>query len=79
MAVSAARERNRTLYNPDERDRNECTMKARAPSAIDVPVVEQLPDLASRPLAIASIAALTFLSGTVVAFMMREAHAGRSG
>ncbi|ESZ22710.1 MFS transporter [Mesorhizobium sp. L48C026A00] len=28
--------------------------------------------------AIASIAALTFLSGTVVAFMMREGHAGRS-
>jgi MFS family permease len=29
--------------------------------------------------AIASIAALTFLSGTVVAFMMRDAHAGRTG
>jgi MFS family permease len=29
--------------------------------------------------AIASIAALTFLSGTVVAFMMREGRAGRSG
>jgi len=29
--------------------------------------------------AIASIAVLTFLSGTVVAFMMREGHAGRSG
>lgn len=28
--------------------------------------------------AVASIAALTFLSGTVVAFMMREGHAGRS-